>query len=542
MLKKSSTSDNLSEIKKSIGRRKSLVLDNEYGETSSSDDEQNSKSRLNKKKTESHHHKYVSQFGDIKFSSQSSTIFDSPNFYESQFFGFYVLFWLGTAFYMMNVFVNYYYVNAEPIYEWPIVQILKKDIIKVGFTDLAMYLSTYLVFFIQLACRSNYINWTGAGWIIQSVYEIVFLKFWLWFASASMMDFPWVAKVFLALHSLVFIMKMHSYGFYNGYLWKILQELKFSESHFLNLTNNENYSAPDGYTIYQMKNILKESISFCKFELEYQSHATTIENEVYKFDETRIQIKLDTLQAENIIKFPANINLFNFFEYSMFPALVYTLHFPRTKRIKWTYVFEKTCAVFGIIFLMILVAQSWMYPLVMQCIEVRRLPIKERFNSYIFILLDMIPPFLMEYLFTFFLIWDSILNVIAELTRFADREFYGPWWSCTDWSEFSRIWNVPVHKFLLRHVYHSSISSFKVNKFQAALLTFIISSFIHELVMFVIFGTLRGYLLLLQMSQIPLVMLSRTKFMKDKKVLGNIICWFGFISGPSMICTLYLIY
>ena len=227
----------------------------------------------------------------------------------------------------------------------------------------------------------------------------------------------------------------------------------------------------------------------------------------------------------------------------MFPTVVYSLKFPRTKRIRWGYVMEKSFAVFGIIFLMITVAQNWMYPIVVRAQEASKLPMsREKVLQYCLVLLDMIPPFLMEYLFTFFLIWDVILNAIAELSRFADRDFYGPWWSCTDWSEFARIWNRPVHKFLLRHVYQSTISTFKLNKNQASLVTFIILSFVHEFVMFVIFRKVRFYMLALQMSQLPLIMISRTKFMRDKKVLGNVICWVGFISGPSMICTLYLVF
>ncbi|OXT10108.1 hypothetical protein B9K06_26630, partial [Bacillus sp. OG2] len=81
--------------------------------------------------------------------------------------------------------------------------------------------------------------------------------------------------------------------------------------------------------------------------------------------------------------------------------------------------------------------------------------------------MDTIPPFLSVYLLIFYLIWELILNSIAELSRFGDREFYAYWWNSIDWTEYARDWNVPVHKFLLRHVYHSSISAFKVNKTMA---------------------------------------------------------------------------
>ena len=58
--------------------------------------------------------------------------------------------------------------------------------------------------------------------------------------------------------------------------------------------------------------------------------------------------------------------------------------------------------------------------------------------------------------------------------------------------------------------------------------------------MAVIFGKIRGYLLALQMFQLPLVMLSRTRFLKGKDVLGNLVFWLGIFIGPSFLCSLYL--
>lgn len=568
MNERSNTVENLLLLKNRSARRRSLVIDNDYDESPEEDVEEindirlerdaedtsepselvdvahdlsldvkntfheinnTNPKRLNKRRTEKNDHKYQSRFADVRFRGTSTTIFDAQSFKDSEVFGIYVLFWLGTAFLMMNNMVHYYFENSESIWNWPIVVILRTDIFKVGLTDLAMYLSTYFAYFVQYAIYKNWITWHRTGWILQTVYAAGNLYFWLVFASKLYMDFTWIAKVFLVLHNLVFLMKMHSYAFYNGYLWKVYRELQFSRK-CLKRVEGKDSTLPSPFNSEQTKAMLQESIAYCEFELDYQSMANPVSTEG------------TDVNKDSLVKFPRNITLSNFFEYSMFPTVVYTLNYPRTKTVRWVYVFEKVVGIFGIIFLMISVAQKWMYPLVLECIKVRTMPINERFIAYLFILLDMIPPFLMEYLFTFFLIWDAILNSIAELSRFADRDFYGPWWSCTDWSEFSRLWNIPVHKFLLRHVYHSSISAFNLNKIQAALVTFMISSIVHELVMYVIFGTLRGYLLLLQMSQIPLIMIGRTPFMRDKKVLGNVICWFGYISGPSMVCTLYLVY
>ena len=45
----------------------------------------------------------------------------------------------------------------------------------------------------------------------------------------------------------------------------------------------------------------------------------------------------------------------------------------------------------------------------------------------------------------------------------------------------------------------------------------------------------------MQMLQLPLVMLSRTKLLKDRSVLGNVAFWVGIFTGPSFLCSLYLI-
>lgn len=81
----------------------------------------------------------------------------------------------------------------------------------------------------------------------------------------------------------------------------------------------------------------------------------------------------------------------------------------------------------------------------------------------------------------------------------------------------------------------------RVSRHVATLITFFLSALVHELVMWCLFKKLRGYLLLLQMTQIPLVQLSRTRFLKGHATLGNLLFWGGIFMGPSLLCSLYLI-
>lgn len=79
------------------------------------------------------------------------------------------------------------------------------------------------------------------------------------------------------------------------------------------------------------------------------------------------------------------------------------------------------------------------------------MPLAERFRYFPWMLSDLIFPFMMEYMVSWdhipkrssisgdtankrrkmawYLIWETVLNTLAELTYFADRSFYDAWWN-----------------------------------------------------------------------------------------------------------------
>ncbi|QLG70776.1 hypothetical protein HG535_0A07180 [Zygotorulaspora mrakii] len=444
---------------------------------------------------------------NLKVNSEDKIVIEADSL-NPNFSGLYVLFWLTVALTCAKVCINYYLEHNGNLWESEILKFMTSDLLTVALVDLVMYLNTYFVLIIHFLCKRKYMKWDNTGFVLVSIYELAFVSFYM-YLTENILKLHWVAKIFLFLHSLVLLMKMHSFAFYNGYLWGILDELNFSKNALAKAKDNDN-------TDPQIIATLERSKGFCAFELESQSKK---------------------------VPFPENINLKNFFTYSMFPTLVYQIEYPRTERIRWGYVLEKLCAIFGIIFVMMVLAQTYMYPLAIKALEIRDsqwTTLADRLKKWSFILVDYIPSFIAMYLLTFYLIWDAILNCIAELTRFGDRYFYGDWWNCVSWDEFSRIWNVPVHKFLLRHVYHSSMSALKLNKNQATLVTFFLSAVVHELAMYVLFKRLRSYLFFFQMGQLPLVALSNSRFLKKRTIIGNVIFWIGICTGPSVLCTLYL--
>lgn len=471
----------------------------------------------------------ISYFGDVKFQNRPSILDGSLNnpFQEnfsgprmekinyndgnsvtivaSDFGGLYVLAWMAVAFSSMKILVEYYYQHGG-FQDSEILRFMTTDLFTIAIIDFSMYANIWVIYLIQWLCKKEIMSWQNLGWKITSVFEFSFVIFYI-ILPENIFGLHWIAKIFLFLHSLVLLMKMHSFAFFNGYLWNIKKELEYS------VTSLKKY---DGVADKELLDTLERSKTFCLSELN-----ATSEDQ----------------------RFPSNINIKNYFMYTMFPTLVYQIEYPRTKGIRWKYVFEKLFAIFGTIFIMMVVAQTFMYPVAIRAIGVRTTEWKgplDRFQQYFLLLVDIVPGFIVMYILNFYLIWDAILNCIAELTCFADRYFYGDWWNCVDWGDFSRIWNIPVHKFLLRHVYHSSMSFLSLSKSQATLMTFVISAIVHELAMYVLFKKLRFYLFFFQMCQLPLVAISKTKFFKDKTIINNVFFWVGICTGPSVMCTLYL--
>jgi sterol O-acyltransferase len=241
--------------------------------------------------------------------------------------------------------------------------------------------------------------------------------------------------------------------------------------------------------------------------------------------------------------YPKNLTLANFVEWTCLPTLVYDLEYPRQERINWWYVAEKSSATLGVIWVMIVVSQAYIYPVVVETTRQKDagMSLDERWKEFPWVVSEMLFPMLLEQLLAWYVIWECLLNVLAELTRFADRGFYGDWWNSVSFDQYARDWNRPVHNFLLRHVYHSSISFFHLSKMQATFFTFLLSAIVHEILMACIFRKVRGYLFTFQLSQLPLAAFSKTRWMKGRHTLGNIIFWFGLFIGPSIITSLYLI-
>ncbi|KIZ06773.1 diacylglycerol acyltransferase [Monoraphidium neglectum] len=147
-------------------------------------------------------------------------------------------------------------------------------------------------------------------------------------------------------------------------------------------------------------------------------------------------------------------------------------------------------------------------------------------------------PNLYVWLLTFVIVFHVWLNIMGEITRFADRCFYKAWWNASSLDQFWRLWNMPVHTFLMRTIYFPLIRM-RVNKWWAVVCVFFWSAVMHEVAVGVPFRILRGWAFWAMFGQIPLITLTaylRARLKND--ALGNAIFWVSFCILGQPICVL----
>lgn len=111
--------------------------------------------------------------------------------------------------------------------------------------------------------------------------------------------------------------------------------------------------------------------------------------------------------------YPLNLNLRDFAGYIPLPTVVYELEYPRQDHINWYYVAEKTAATFGVLGVMIVVSQAYIYPAVITCLNMKEqgMPLQQRLQEFPWVLSDLLFPFVMEYLLAWYVIWECIVSL-----------------------------------------------------------------------------------------------------------------------------------
>jgi sterol O-acyltransferase len=451
--------------------------------------------------------------------------FDPESDYHD-FRGFFTLFWVALFVMVVTTVLRNIKDTGYPL-RVKVWSILSENVWQLALSDLAMVASTVLTWPIHLLIRrsSDWLRWSKGGMVIQSLFQVVWLVVWIkW---PFMLRWTWTAQVFLTLHTLTLLMKIHSYAFYNGHLSET--ERRLSE---LDSLDAQSESALMAAAVRYPSSPIRERDG--KGGLALGQNREPLRK-------LREDLALELTSPLGHITYPQNLTFFNYVDFLFCPTLCYELEYPRTQRVRWLQLLLKSLAVFGCIFLLTLTSEEFILPVLTDAN--RRLPMTSSPSEKVLILAETISlllfPFIITFLLVFLVIFEYVLGAFAEITCFADRHFYSDWWNSRDWLEFSRKWNIPVHHFLRRHVYFSSKSHFSTST--AMFITFFVSSIAHELVMSCITKKLRGYGFLMMMMQLPIVAVQRSKLIRNQTTLNNVFFWSSIIIGLSMICVLYVL-
>lgn len=469
--------------------------------------------------------------------TQRVSHFDPASDYTN-FRGFYTLFWVGLCILAITAMLRNIKDTGFPLrvriwglFTVKLSQLALADFLMVATTAASLPLQRI----VRAARAGGPWTWKNGGMAVQGAYQAFWLAFWV--AVPFLFDWTWTAQVFFLLHTMVLLMKMHSYAFYNGHLCETEKRLRGLDDPASVEDRAPAYvypppEDPDYRTQEQQKQKQKEK--------QCGGTHPEVSGSDEEIEHLREDLARELTSPLGNVTYPRNLSWPNFLDYLLCPTLCYELEYPRTASIDWTALFWKFVATFVCIFLLTIVSEDFILPVLTDA-SARLNPPDPAFAPSAFettlILAESVSwllfPFTVTFLLVFLVIFEYVLGCFAEITRFADRHFYSDWWNSTDWMEFSREWNVPVYSFLRRHVY--SASRARMGRSMATVTTFLISAAGHEVVMGCITKKLRGYGFICQMLQLPIVMLQRTRWVRGRETLNNAMFWCSMILGLSTV-------
>lgn len=175
--------------------------------------------------------------------------------------------------------------------------------------------------------------------------------------------------------------------------------------------------------------------------------------------------------------YPRNITLSNLSFFWWAPTLVYQPVYPRTSEIRWLFVLKRLAEAFSLSIFIWLASAQYAAPLLYNSLsKISSLDIA----SIVERLMKLSTISLIIWLAGFFTVFQSILNALAEVMMFGDREFYTDWWNSPSVGAYWRTWNKPVYHFMRRHIYAPLVGR-GWSSSAASMWVFIFSGFLHEL-------------------------------------------------------------
>ncbi|KAL8732938.1 MAG: hypothetical protein Q9181_003772 [Wetmoreana brouardii] len=237
--------------------------------------------------------------------------------------------------------------------------------------------------------------------------------------------------------------------------------------------------------------------------------------------------------------YPRNVTISNLAYYWWAPTLVYQPVYPRSSSIRWVFVAKRVAECIGLSVFIWLASAQYAAPLLRNSLDkMATLDIA----SIIERLMKLSTISLIIWLAGFFAIFQSILNALAEIMRFGDREFYTDWWNSPSVGNYWRTWNKPMYHFMRRHIYSPLLGRGYSYVFASAMV-FVFSGLLHELLVGVPTHNILGVAFVGMVVQLPMIaMTAPLEKMQgiNGRVTGNCIFWISFcLVGQPLAALIY---
>lgn len=174
--------------------------------------------------------------------------------------------------------------------------------------------------------------------------------------------------------------------------------------------------------------------------------------------------------------YPNNITLGNLVYFWLAPTLVYQPVYPRSSHIRWSFVAKRLSEFFCLAVFIWLLSAQYAAPVLRNSID--KIAVMD-IASILERVMKLSTISLIIWLAGFFALFQSLLNALAEVMRFGDREFYTDWWNSSSLGVYWRSWNRPVYLFMKRHVY-SPLVGRGWHPLAASTVVFALSAVLHE--------------------------------------------------------------
>ncbi|XP_035387128.1 diacylglycerol O-acyltransferase 1b isoform X2 [Electrophorus electricus] len=233
------------------------------------------------------------------------------------------------------------------------------------------------------------------------------------------------------------------------------------------------------------------------------------------------------------VSYPGNLSIKDVYYFAFAPTLCYELNFPRSASVRMGFLLRRLFEMLLLTQLLVGLTQQWMVPIIRSSMK----PLQEMdYSRMMERLLRLAVPNHLIWLIFFYCFFHSSMNFVAEILRFGDREFYRDWWNSETVTYFWQNWNIPVHKWCLRHFYKPLLRK-GASKLVSQAAVFFTSAFFHEYLVSVPLRMFRLWAFMGMMAQLPLAWIV-SRYLRGN--YGNAAVWLSLIIGQPIAVLMYV--